>query len=519
VATEPAGARTPASSAPPSPAPATAASATAAAPAAPPALHRVRVPPPLLSRRLPSGRGATEQPNATGDGDAALTPRFWTVLAATGVAAGLFGDLLMLLLHAVEHLAFGYQASSTLQAAVEHTPGSRRLIVLVIGGAVGGLAWFLLRRYTRGEQSDLDDVVWGDGASLSFRRSLGTAVISEVVIGAGASIGREAAPKLMGGACASALAAWARLAPAQRRLLMACGAGAGLAAVYNVPLGGALFTAEVMLGSITVPVLLPALACSAIATAVGWLYLPDRATYLSVPGYRLTAALLAWSLLAGPVIGLIACGYIRLIGWVSHHQARGRVAAAAPALALGVLGLVALAYPQLLGNGKDMAHDAFLGTSSLTLLLALFALKPLVTALCLGSGASGGLFTPTLSTGAALGGAAGIAWSLLWPGTPAGAYALVGAAAMLGAAMQAPMAALALVLELTRGGFPLLVPMIAATVIATVIARHVDGYSIYTARLRAVPPASPAVTRKSSKRRRPAAAPGAPAVPGTPRPR
>ena len=117
----------------------------------------------------------------------------------------------------------------------------------------------------------------------------------------------------------------------------------------------------------------------------------------------------------------------------------------------------------------------------------LFALKPLVTALCLGSGASGGLFTPTLSTGAMLGGAAGLAWSLAWPGSPAGAYALVGAAAMLGAAMQAPLAGLVLTLELTHGGFALLIPLIAATVTATVIARYVDGYSIYSARLHADP--------------------------------
>jgi H+/Cl- antiporter ClcA len=89
-------------------------------------------------------------------------------------------------------------------------------------------------------------------------------------------------------------------------------------------------------------------------------------------------------------------------------------------------------------NGKDMAHDAFLGIGSLSLLLALSALKPPVTALCLGSGASGGLFTPTLSAGAVLGGATGIAWSLARPGSPAGAYALAG---------------LALTLELTHGGF------------------------------------------------------------------
>jgi CIC family chloride channel protein len=464
-------------------------SAEAPAPAPPRGSGRVRVPPPLISRRLPSGRGATEQPNVTGDGDAALSPRFWAMLVLTGVAAGLFGDLMMYLLFTVQHLAFGYH-SGTLEAAAERASGLRRITVLLIAGAVGGAGWYLLRRHTKGEKSELDDVVWGSRAHLSFRRSLGTSVLSEFVIGMGASMGRENAPKLMGGASASVLAGWARLSPAQRRLLMACGGGAGLAAVYNVPLAGALFTAEVMLGSVTVPVVLPALACSAIATAVSWLYLPARPTYLDVPSYHFSAPLLAWALIAGPLIGLIASGYIRLIGWVSHHQARNKAAIIAPVLAFGVLGLIGLAYPQLFGNGKDMAHDAFLGRDGLVLLLALFALKPLVTALCLGSGASGGLFTPTLSTGAMLGGAAGIIWSLAWPGSPAGAYALIGAAAMLGAAMQAPLAGLALTLELTHGGFALLIPMIVATVTATVIARKIDGYSIYTARLRADPDVS-----------------------------
>jgi chloride channel protein, CIC family len=458
---------------------------------------RVRVPPPLISRRLPSGRGATEQPNATGDGDAALTPKFWLMVAATGVAAGLFGDLMMLLLFSIQHVAFGYSTGS-LETAVEHASDVRRLVVLLCGGVFGGIAWFLLRRYTSGEKSELDDVVWGEGARLSFRRSLGTSVISEVVIGMGASIGRENAPKLMGGASASVLAGWARLTPAQRRLLMACGGGAGLAAVYNVPLGGALFTAEIMLGTISVPVVLPALACSWIATATAWLYLPDRATYVDIPDYRFTMTLMVWALLAGPLIGVISSGYIRLIGWVSHHQARGRVALFAPVVAFGILAVIAFAYPQLLGNGKDMAHDAFLGADGFLLLLALFALKPLVTAMCLGSGASGGLFTPTLSTGAVLGGAAGIAWSLAWPGSPAGAYAVVGAAAMLGAAMQAPLAGLVLILELTHGGFAIAIPMIAATVTATAVARYIDGYSIYSARLRAhpgEPPGEPGGTR------------------------
>jgi len=92
----------------------------------------------------------------------------------------------------------------------------------------------------------------------------------------GASIGREAAPKLLGGASGSMLAGWGGLSAQQRQLLVACGGGAGLAAVYNVPLAGALFTAEILLGSITLPVMLSAIACSAIATATAWVYLPNR---------------------------------------------------------------------------------------------------------------------------------------------------------------------------------------------------------------------------------------------------
>jgi CIC family chloride channel protein len=116
-------------------------------------------------------------------------------------------------------------------------------------------------------------------------------------------------------------------------------------------------------------------------------------------------------------------------------------------------------------------------------LLALFALKPLVTALCLGSGASGGLFTPFMSTGAVFGACTGIVWTLLWPGSPHGAFAVVGAAAMLGSSIQAPLAGVVLIVELTHSGFGLMVPVIAATFLATAVARHIDGYSIYSARL------------------------------------
>jgi chloride channel protein, CIC family len=444
--------------------------------------ERLRVPPPMIKRRIPSGRGAMEQPNVTDDGEARLTPQFWLAVGLTGVATGLFGDLLMWLLAEVERVGFHYH-SGYFQNAVASVSSSRRIVVLLIGSVIGAVSWYLIRRYLKREKSDIDDAIWNGDGELSLRRSFLTSIVSEVVIGLGASIGREAAPKLMGGTSGSVLSHWFNLSPAQKRLLVACGGGAGLACVYNVPLGGAIFTAEVLYGSFALPVVLPALATSLVATMVAWLYLPSGATYADIPAYRFGGSLMVWSLIAGVVIGLLAVFYVRLIGWASHFRAKGVHIFWMMPLAFAVLGVIGIWYPQLFGNGKDMAHQAFLGIGGIGLLLALFALKPIVTAMMLGSGAAGGVFTPFLATGALFGAFFGALWVHLWPGTPIGAFAIVGAAAMIGASMQAPLAGLVLVFELTHTGFALAVPMMAATLIATFLVRQIDGYSIYSARL------------------------------------
>jgi H+/Cl- antiporter ClcA len=130
-----------------------------------------------------------------------------------------------------------------------------------------------------------------------------------------------------------------------------------------------------------------------------------------------------------------------------------------------------------------LAHDAFLGLGAPSLLLILLVLKPIVTAGVLEGGAAGGLFTPTLAAGALLGALFATGWDHVWAGAPTGAFALIAAAAMIGASMQAPLAGMVLVAELTHTGFGLSVPLLLATVIATWMVRHIDGYSIYTARL------------------------------------
>ena len=444
--------------------------------------ERLRLPPPLIARRIPSGRGAMEQPNNTSE-TTPMTRRFWVALVATGVVTGLLGVLMMLVLHTVQHLAFGYH-QGPFGSAVERVPQERRLGALVLGGAVVGVAWYTLRRVTAGS-SDVDDAVWTGTGELAIRRSLATGVISEIAVGTGGSLGREAAPKLAGAASGSLLARWAGLDTGHRRLIVACGAGAGMGAVYNVPLGGALITAELLIGQLTLPVLLPALVCSVVATVISWVYLPTTVTYPGLPALPLHGSHVGYAVLAGPLIGVIAVALVRLIGWISHHQLRGRLVLVGPLLAFAVLGLCALPFPLLLGNGKDLTHEAFLGLAptGLLVLVALALLKPLVTILCLGSGASGGLFTPVLTTGAILGLLLGQLWGHVWPGGPVAAFAVITAAALVGAATQAPLTGLVLVLELTGNAESLIVPMVLATTLASLVVRHLDGYSIYSARL------------------------------------
>lgn len=431
-----------------------------------------------------SSRYFSPQPNVPGRGIVAgYGLSFWGLVVAIGLFAGLAGAALMELLRAVEHLAWPYVAGDNFLQAVERSSSSQRVLVLLAAGVVAGIGGLVLKRLRGLGGGEVSEAVWlGDGR-LALGPSLARGVLSIVVVGMGASIGREAAPQLAGGAFASRLCERAGLPAWQRRLLVACGAGAGMAAVYNIPLGGALFAVEVLLGTLSLPLVLPALATSLIATAVAWVVLPIAPTY-RVPLYGVSVRQIAFALLAGPLGGLAAAAWVRLV--VFAHEARPESALRrlfAPLPVFLALGLLAIAFPQLLGNGKDTIQLALTAQLGVGLLAALAVLKPLATAGCLGSGAPGGLFTPTLTYGVLLGGLFGHAWTVLWPGSPDGSYALIGGAAVLAAAMQGPLAAVVMVLELAHFTDTLMVPILLAVVGATVVSRRMGLQSIYSARL------------------------------------
>jgi chloride channel protein, CIC family len=422
------------------------------------------------------------QPNVPGQGIvASYGVAFWCLVVGIGVVAGLGGAGFMLLLRSLEHLLWSYHSGTFLDGVRAVSP-AHRVLVVTGAGLLAGAGGLLLTRLRSSGGGEVSEAVWLEDGRLALVPSTARGALSIAIVAMGASLGREAAPQLFGAAAASRLCQRAGVPRWQRQMLVACGAGAGMAAVYNIPLGGALFALEVLLGTVTLPLVLPALVTSGIATAVAWIYLPRSPTY-TIPVFGVAAREIVWALVVGPLAGLAAVAWVRLIARANQLRPRARARLFVPILVFAALGAVSVQYPALLGNGKNVVQLADVGALSFGLLAVLTVLKPLFTAACLGSGAPGGLFTPTLAFGVLFGGTLGHVWSLVWPGTPAGSYAVVGGAAVLAASMQGPLAASVMIIELAHGSITLMVPVLLAVTGATVVSRLIGAPSIYSARL------------------------------------
>jgi H+/Cl- antiporter ClcA len=406
---------------------------------------------------------------------------FWLAVILTGIGAGVAAAVLTLVLELVQRTMWGGSGVDLLSAA-ERASVWHHILVLLGAGLVTAIGQLVLRRLSSGNGIEITAAIWFHGGRLPVLRTLGSALLSVIIVGMGISLGREGAPKQAGAALANILSDRGNLSDDERRLLVACGAGAGMAAAYGVPLGGALFALEVMRGMLALRFVLPALVTSLVATAVSWVALPNAPTYV-IPADSNSISTVVWALVAGPIAGVISVGYVRMVAWADRHKPQGWMRMVVPVLALGLLGAVSIPFPQLLGNGKDIAQLAFAGQVAPALLLALLLLKPAATVLCLGSGAPGGLFTPSLALGALFGGFLGQAWGWLWPGLPSGVFAVLGAAAVLAATTQGPISAVVLMMELTGRDRSFIVPLLLVVAIATLVSRTIEPRSIYDARL------------------------------------
>jgi H+/Cl- antiporter ClcA len=376
--------------------------------------------------------------------------------------------LLGMLLHGVQHLAYGYSNAhghvSFLEGATAAAP-LRRVIALVVCGVVAGVGWWAVYRWGKPLVS-ITRMVRPGGPRMPGMTMTAHILLQIVTVGLGSPLGREVAPREAGAMMAGWIGRLARLDPARRRVLIACGAGAGLAAVYNVPLGGALFVLEGLLGSFAIPVAVPAIATSVIAALVAWIGLGNQRIY-ELPTITISPSLMAWSMAVGPVMGLGAVGFVRLTTAARKRAPHDWRLILWCLAVFPLIGVAAIWYPELLGNGRGLAQVGLAqaglpGALAVKTALILLVLRMAVTAGAIRAGGQGGLLTPSLSVGAMLGITMGALWSLFWPGPEAAAFALVGAAAFLGSSMRMPATAAVLMIEFTRVGHDFFLPILLA---------------------------------------------------------
>ncbi|MBV8177162.1 MAG: chloride channel protein [Verrucomicrobia bacterium] len=392
--------------------------------------------------------------------------RQWAMLAGVtvgvGIASGFAGMGLGLLLRLLQHVAFGY-SMHTLKSGESFTQGVtaasdlRRFLVLCLCGAVAGVGWWLLFRFGKPLVS-IAQAVRENGPRMPFLATMIHAVLQIVTVALGSPLGREVAPRELAADFATWLSARAGLDPRYTRIMIACGAGAGLAAVYDVPLGGTLFTLEVLLATFEVSALIPALTTSVIATAVAWIGLGNSPQYL-VPPLAISASLTTWSIVIAPAFGLAAYLFVQATKTARANAPKDWRLLAWCAVVFPMIGLLAFRFPQLLGNGKGLAQAGFENDIGLKLAATLLLLRLAVIAGALRAGAAGGLLTPGLSIGGLLGIVLGSLWNYAWPTGSLAPFAIVGGAAFLACSMKMPLTAIVLTLEFTRVGHDFLVPI------------------------------------------------------------
>jgi H+/Cl- antiporter ClcA len=387
---------------------------------------------------------------------------FFCAVIIVGLLAGVAGLATTTLLRFVEHLTYHYTFGSLLEA-VSASSLARRAVGPMIGGGLAGLGWWMLR--SRTEVPPLATAV-AHRERIRLLPFSFDAALQVLVVGSGASLGREVAPRQFAVALGNLVTGWLkRLSDRDREILLACAAGAGLGAVYAVPLGGALFTLRIMLKTWHPREVGAALITSSLAVAVSSFVTHDQPNLLW-PNPDASYRLIAYALALAPLSLVVGLVFNRITGWAGQREPlRSWLLIPAIAGAGLLVGVCSRWWPELPGNGRSILNVILGEGMTLKTAAAVLVLKLLVTAAFLRAGARGGLFTPALATGAAAG-----TLFVLTINAIAGtqfhvpAIALAGAAGVLAITQRAPLWAAMFVWELARPPlWVLLVFLVAAS--------------------------------------------------------
>jgi len=416
-----------------------------------------------------------------------LTRNVQVILSLLAVAIGLMAGLAAIgfryAIDFIQQLGFGFggEQVATMAAAL---PAWRLLLVPMLGGLAVGLLvhFFMPGRRPQG----VPDVIEANalrGGRMSLTGGLKAAVVSAVSIGSGASVGREGPVVHLG----ASLGAWAskrlHLGRTPSRTLLGCGVAAAVAASFNAPIAGTFFALEVVVGHYALTAFAPIVIASVIGTMVSRMHYGDFPAFIlpDAPGVASYWEFPAFALL-GCVAAMVAIMFMRATFLTEDLLDKTPVPRwARPALGGLAIGIVALAFPQVLGVGYEATDAALSGLYPLWLLIALIVLKTAATAISLGCGFGGGVFSPSLFIGAMLGGAYGIIATQAFPelSSGSGAYTIIGMGAVAGAVLGAPISTILMVFELTND-YEITIAVMIATSIASIITHQYQGQSFFT---------------------------------------
>lgn len=361
----------------------------------------------------------------------------------------------------------------------------------VLGGLIYGpiIDWFAKEARGHGVPEVMLAVA-KRGGRIRSRVAAIKALASAICIGAGGSVGREGPIVQIGSAMGSTLGQSLRLPETKMRLLVACGAAAGISATFNAPIAGVMFALELILRDIEAESFGVVVISSVVADIIGRAAF-GNGSFLILPEFRLGSN---WEYLLYALLGVIAAfggvGFIRALYGIEDIVDRlwsGRPEWLRPVVGGLLLGMVLLVLPETYGVGYPVMQHAISGGFALWFLIALFVAKIFATSLTIGIGGSGGVFAPSLFIGAMLGTAFGQLAHAVLPGItgPAGAYGLVGMGALFAATSRAPATSVLIIFELTDD-YRIILPLLTAVALAIAVSNLLTRDTIYTLKLRRV---------------------------------
>ena len=371
--------------------------------------------------------------------------------------------------------------SGSIVAVTRELPWYVRLAFPVLAGLAAGVLLRLSARISAGANSDyMESVAIGDG-KLSVRQGLLRSLSSLLSVASGGSIGREGAMVHLSSLAASVIGRFGSFTTPRLRLLVACGAAAGVSAAYGAPIAGAFFVAEIVIGSMSMRTVGPLLVAAAAANITMRVTGHYHTLYPMPHMPEIPALQVLPFLLLGLLTGVAAPFFLKFLDQVKGVFRKTGLAIELR-LALGglLLGLLLLLIPQVAGNGYSVVYSMLHTPWAWYAVVLILVCKVLATSITVGSGAVGGVFTPALFVGAALGTLTGMVVQSVMPAAaaPVFMFTLVGMGSFLGAATSAPMMAILMIFEMSLS-YQIVLPLMLAGVLAYFVSRAIAEITMY----------------------------------------